>query len=182
MRIYTKTGDTGETGLAGGQRVPKTDVRIEAYGTLDELNSVLGLAQNEQLPDGLSASLQRVQNELFVLGAWLATEPSSRTPASMTLEPECTQLLETEIDSWTAELPTLKNFVLPGGTGSASTLHLARTVCRRTERRLVSLAEAGDQVSAELAYLNRLSDWLFVLARLCNLRANVPEVLWSSNS
>lgn len=188
LKIYTKTGDRGETGLFGGQRVPKDDARVEAYGDVDELNSVLGVAIATLLEEGqaeLAEGLRGVQSDLFTVGANLATpapEDGGRETSFIPgLPPERVGELEAWIDAAEDELEPLKSFVLPGGTGAASYLHLARTVCRRAERRVVSLSRQA-QVGAEwITYLNRLSDLLFTLARLANRRAGVDDVPWTPN-
>ncbi len=176
MKIYTKTGDAGETGLWGGLRVRKDAARIKAYGNVDELNAVLGMVRAGPLPDGLDPLLERIQNELFVLGSDLATPgDSARIPRIQ--EGYITQL-EREIDQFEAELEPLKNFILPGGTLGAAQLHLARTVCRRVERNIITLAGLEEINPFVLPYINRLSDWLFVLSRVANARAGVPDVIW----
>lgn len=179
MKIYTRTGDDGQTGLFGGPRVPKDAPRIEAYGTVDELNAALGVARCAALPEAIDAVVARVQNELFDLGAELATpDPESR--GLRTIGPQHASSLEAAIDEFTAGLPALREFILPGGVPAAAALHQARTVCRRAERRLVSLAaSADDAVSRDLiVYLNRLSDLLFVLARAANHAAGREDVVW----
>jgi cob(I)alamin adenosyltransferase len=179
MKIYTKTGDDGSTGLFGGGRVPKHDARVEAYGSVDELNSVLGLALCEDGDAEVSAALQAHQKELFALGAVLADGR-----ASGTAKPNEALLagMEAQIDKFTAELALLKNFILPGGTKFAALLHLARTVCRRAERNVsrvrVEQPKLAGRVMPGLIYLNRLSDWLFTAARLANKRAQVDDILW----
>lgn len=172
MKIYTRTGDQGETGLFGGPRVRKDAARIEACGTVDELNSALGLVRAESLPEDIDALLRRVQHELLAVGAELGT-PDPVTHATRTIGPEHVQALEAEIDHYEAGLQPLEGFVLPGGDRAGAALHLARAVCRRAERRLVTLtAGGGERVSsALLGYLNRLSDLLFVLARTAGARA-----------
>lgn len=178
MKIYTRTGDEGETSLFSGGRVRKDHLRVEAYGTIDELNSMLGLARAEALPEIAQQWLERVQNELFVIGADLAT-PMDSSPAWLKrLTMETIEPLENEIDELTLELPPIKNFILPGGTRAAATIHVARTVCRRAERLSVSLAAEEPVNPAIVVYLNRLSDWLFTLARWINLRAGEPETRW----
>ena len=179
MKIYTKTGDAGETGLFGGPRVAKDAPRIEAYGTVDELNSVLGLARTESLPSSIDALLRAIQNELFALGAELAT-PNPSAHGTSLIGPPQIAALEAAIDRFEADLAPLAQFILPGGIKAAAVLHLARTVCRRAERRLVSFVrEAEEPVSGELViYLNRLSDLLFVLARSANRTAGVADVPW----
>lgn len=182
MRIYTKSGDAGETGLFGGPRVPKDDARVEAYGTVDELNSQLGAARALLQDAELDALLAGVQNELFDLGADLATPlPAGPPPARLAVPrvaPEQTQALEQAIDRLEQELPPLRQFILPAGTPAAAALHVARAVCRRAERRTVALARAEEINPEAVRYLNRLSDLLFVLARLANARAGAADVLW----
>jgi cob(I)alamin adenosyltransferase len=182
-KIYTRRGDDGSTGLFGGPRVRKDDLRVAAYGDVDELNSALGLAREEILkePD-LLAFVDALQSELFTLGAELATPDAASAPKEV---PRITAAhvtrLEREIDRLTAGLPEMKNFILPGGSRAGAALHLCRTVCRRAERKVVSLAE-GSQVSTEaLSYLNRLSDLLFVMARAANLRAGGREIPWKAS-
>ena len=179
MKIYTKTGDDGQTGLFAGPRVSKDDPRIEAYGTVDELNAVLGLARCQSLPPEIDTILARLQNELFDLGAELAT-PNPKARGTDLISAAHIEALEKAIDHFDADLPPLKTFILPGGTPSAAWLHLARTVCRRGERRLVALmTQAGEQIAPlPLVYLNRLSDLLFVLARAANQTAGKPDVRW----
>ena len=188
LKIYTKTGDRGETGLFGGQRVPKDHARVEAYGDVDELNSVIGIAVAKLHEAGetvLAEALRAVQSDLFTVGANLATpapEDGGRESSFIPSLPEGrVEELEAWIDAAEGELEPLKSFVLPGGTGAAAYLHLARTVCRRAERRVVSLSHQA-QVGAEwITYLNRLSDLLFTLARLANRRAGVDDVPWMPN-
>ncbi len=189
-KIYTKGGDKGETSLVGGQRVPKDSLRIEAYGTVDELNAVLGLTlkanRDEPGPDAAKARLAtllgRVQNELFNLGSLLATLPEDLDPKQPRIEPRHTLALEHEIDSLNEHLPPLRSFTLPGGGWVSSYLHLARTVCRRAERRLVTLA-AQEPVDAEaVKYVNRLSDALYVLGRWNVRERGETEPLWTPES
>jgi cob(I)alamin adenosyltransferase len=177
MKIYTKTGDAGETGLYGGSRVRKDHPRIEAYGAVDELNSVLGLARAESLPSEVDALLARLQNGLFDVGAELATiEPEKHGVALVAAEQIAA--LEQAIDRHELTLAPLKQFILPGGTRAAACLHLARTVCRRAERRTLTLASSHDVRRELLVYLNRLSDLLFVLARVANASAGQADVPW----
>jgi len=177
MKIYTKTGDDGTTGLFGGPRVRKDHLRIEAYGTVDELNALLGTVRAHALPSDLDAALARIQNELFELGAELAT-PDVEQRGTATLSDAQIGRLEQEIDSWDAKLAPLTQFILPAGTHAAAGLHLARTVCRRAERRLIAF-ENQQPLRPELnSYLNRLSDWLFVLARVANQQVGRPDVPW----
>jgi len=178
MKIYTKTGDAGETGLFGGPRVGKDAPRIEAYGTVDELNAVIGLARCEPLPAEVDRLLARVQDELFGVGAELAT-PDPVTQQTQFITSEHIGDLERAIDHFEAQLPPLKQFILPGGTRGAAALHLARNVCRRAERCLVRL-KREEPVSAHLlGYLNRLGDLLFVVARVANAAQDVADVPWN---
>jgi cob(I)alamin adenosyltransferase len=178
-RIYTRTGDGGETHLGDMSRVRKTDPRIEAYGTVDELNAQLGLAlATGGLDDGLAAWLRRIQNDLFDVGADLAVPleagPTKQAGDRLRVRPEQTAWLEARCDEVNEHLEPLKSFLLPGGTPAGAHLHVCRTVCRRAERRVIA---CGDQVSAEtVRYLNRLSDLLFILSRAAN---GADEVLWS---
>jgi cob(I)alamin adenosyltransferase len=179
MKIYTKTGDDGSTGLLGGTRVSKSDPRIECYGTVDELNASLGLvAVAADAP--LRTRLERVQAELFSLGAHLALPEDERATAmAPPLDPQLVERLEAEIDAATAELPPLRNFILPGGSEAAARVHIARTICRRAERLAVSLGETIPVRHVAVKYLNRLSDWLFVEARYVNHRLGVADVIWT---
>jgi cob(I)alamin adenosyltransferase len=182
-RIYTRTGDAGTTRLATGESVSKADLRVEAYGAVDETNACLGLARVHTSGD-FDALLARLQNELFDLGADLATpaKPDEPEGAKLRILDSQVERLEREIDALNAELPPLASFVLPGGTPAAAALHLARTVCRRAEREAVRLVEAGEPVSGPaLRYLNRLSDLLFVAARYANDKG-ASEVFWSSGA
>ncbi len=179
MRIYTRSGDKGETGLIGGVRVRKSTLRVAAYGTLDELNAVLGLAISELGPGDHARALSRIQNILFTLGAELATAPAAAAPRSdEPLGAAETAWLEAAIDALCEHLPPLTHFVLPGGTRAGATLHLARTVCRRAERAIVALAGEETVRSEVLAYVNRLSDYIFVLARAVNSAAGTAEPKW----
>ncbi len=182
-KIYTKTGDAGETGLFGGGRVPKDDLRVEAYGTLDEANSALGLLA-VHLDDTLAPTIQAIQRTLFDIGAELAApspgRPASRVPAAVTGEQ--VESLERLIDAWETELPPLRQFILPGGSAPAAICHLARSLVRRAERRTVTLARSASINPEILKYLNRLSDCLFVLARLLNRRRAVEDVTWDGRS
>jgi cob(I)alamin adenosyltransferase len=184
-RIYTKAGDGGETRLVGGQKVFKDSPRIDAYGTVDELSSCLGLARTAlatpPVPDGaaeLSDVLKRIQNELFNLGSDLATVPADRHPKQPVIETRHVTALEREIDAWNEHLPELRSFVLPGGGWVAAYLHLARTVCRRAERLLVALRRDEPVGEMTLPYLNRLSDALFVMSRHAARIYGEPEPLW----
>jgi cob(I)alamin adenosyltransferase len=181
-RVYTRRGDTGQTSLVGGQRLPKNDLRIEAYGTVDELNSFIGLARESarQLPD-LDRILLRVQHELFNLGSILATLPEDVHPRQARVTPAESEQLEREIDRMNEGLPPLRSFVLPGGSRLNAELHICRTVCRRAERICVALASTTDVDQAIVQYLNRLSDALFVWSRWASHRLGVPEILWEPN-
>jgi cob(I)alamin adenosyltransferase len=181
MKIYTKTGDDGSTGLVGGTRVSKADPRIECYGTIDELNASIGLAA-VYAPPQLLEELRRVQSDLFTIGSHLATPAGSPHRASFPkLDESMVQRLEKAIDATTARLPALSHFILPGGSELAARLHLSRTICRRAERHVVALPEALRDL-AIVVYLNRLSDWLFVEARLANQAAGVADVIWAGES
>jgi cob(I)alamin adenosyltransferase len=179
VKIYTKTGDDGLTGLLGSRRLPKDDVRIESYGTVDELNATLGVARAFGLDPDLDRLVARLQDELFVLGSALADpDPAGRFQSA--LGAERAEFLEQTIDALEGELPPLTRFILPGGTQAAAHVHLARAVCRRAERWVVKLARhPGERVPpALIVYLNRLSDLLFVLARAVNRRGGGEETHW----
>lgn len=178
MKIYTRGGDEGKTSLFAGGRVSKNHARLHACGTVDELNSLLGVALAMGAPEALAESLRRVQNELFVLGADLATPLEASGPHVVRVSTDLTAALEDEIDTWDANLPPLQNFILPGGGLCGAMLHLARTVCRRAERWAVALQDSEEINTEVLRYLNRLSDWLFVAARWANHSANISETLW----
>ena len=173
MKIYTRTGDAGDTGLYGGKRVPKDSAVPEAVGTVDELNSVLGWVRSAGLPDEVDAVVDRVQQELFLVGGALGgSRPDGQGEK---LDDTNVAWLEQEIDRADAQLPPFKGFVVPGGTWGGSALHVARTVCRRAERRIVTLSRSVDVPGPVLRYVNRLSDLLFMLARLTNHRGGAPE-------
>ena len=184
-RIYTRRGDTGETSLVGGQRVAKDALRIECYGTVDELNSWIGMARVSSLEhsalETLSAILLRVQHELFNLGSILATLPQDVHPKQPRVTDVETARLEREIDEMNHGLPSLRSFVLPGGCRLNAELHAARTVCRRVERIAVALARTETLPDQSIEYLNRLSDALFVWSRWVNHTLGVGEVLWEPN-
>ena len=181
-RIYTKQGDKGETALVGGQRVPKDSLRIECYGTVDELNSFAGRAAvlAQDLPR-LHAMLIRVQHELFNLGSILATLPEDVHPKQPTVTSVEVEQLEREMDSMNADLSNLRSFVLPGGTLLCAELHVCRTVCRRAERLLVTLSHRESVPAEAIMYLNRLSDAFFVWSRWANFSVGVDEMLWQPN-
>jgi cob(I)alamin adenosyltransferase len=181
MKIYTRTGDKGSTGLFGGGRVPKHNDRIEAYGTVDETNAFIGIVRSQiggrELLAVLDNQLDAIQNHLFTLGADLATPSESRARTARVAESHVSWL-ETCIDEFEADLPPLRHFVLPGGDPVAASLHGARTVCRRAERRVSRLFDLEDVSDETLVYLNRLSDYLFVASRWANMRAGVAEHIW----
>jgi cob(I)alamin adenosyltransferase len=179
VKIYTRTGDSGETSLFDRTRVSKADARVDAYGEVDEVNACLGTVLAAGVDDDIAGLLTAIQRDLFAVGARLA-DPSSRIASRVTkaaVTDEDIQRLEDAIDRLEAGLPPLRKFILPGGSGAGSQLHLARTVCRRAERRVVGLG-AGAVESPVIVYLNRLSDLLFVMARSVNQRAGVPEIEW----
>jgi len=182
MKIYTKTGDTGETGLFRGARVPKHDPRVDAYGNVDECNAMLGVAlcyiQNQEIQEILSL----IQNDLFEIGADLATPPQDQDDTRWRIDQAMTTNLEHSIDRFEQQLPPLTNFILPGGSIAGAFLHYARTVCRRAERSVTKLAEQ-QQINPEvIRYLNRLSDLLFVLARAENHHSGSPETIWKKRN
>jgi len=181
MRIYTRTGDDGDTGLFGGGRVTKDDPRVEAYGDVDELNASLGFARAVELMPRIDDVLLPIQRDLFALGALLATPDLDRMHeqlAKARIDDERIAELERAIDAGEAELEPLRSFILPGGTPKSAALHVARTVCRRAERRVVTLQRTVTLPTTVGIYLNRLSDLLFVLARVANRRAGAAEVTW----
>jgi cob(I)alamin adenosyltransferase len=180
MKIYTRTGDEGRTGLFGGARVGKNDVRVDAYGTVDETNAALGLVRAADLPAELQGELLRLQEDLFVVGAELACDPNKTDKLNLPLiGQQRIEELEQWIDSLEAQLPPLAHFILPGGSPAAAALHLARTVCRRAERRVLDVSPVRAEV---LIYLNRLSDLLFVLARHANQLAQVDDFPWKGRT
>ena len=181
MKIYTKTGDGGETSLFGGGRVPKHDPRVAAYGDVDELNSAIGLALAMEPHDLEGGLLEQIPRDLFEIGGQLATRAPDRVATALAkaqLDERRIEAMEAAIDRGDAVLPPLSAFVLPGGTLKAATLHVARTVCRRAERSVVALRDREPVPPIVLVYLNRLSDLLFTLARLANQRAGVPDRTW----
>ena len=181
LKIYTRTGDAGDTGLFGGGRVAKDDPRVEAYGDVDELNAAIGLARAIELMPHIDEVLVPIQRDLFAIGSLLATPDREKMRAQLDKarvdEDRITQL-ERAIDAGEAELEPLRAFIIPGGTPKAAALHVARTVCRRAERRVVSLSHGVEIPALVVIYLNRLSDLLFVLARVANRRAGAGEVTW----
>lgn len=179
MKIYTKTGDLGETGLFGGQRVKKNNARIQAYGTIDEMNAFIGLLRDHMNDQDIRDVLFGIQNRLFSLGAYLATPPKEGGAAIIPdVLKEDIDVLEHEMDRMDATLEPLRNFILPGGHPQVSYAHIARTICRRAERELVALHQHIDVHPIAIQYLNRLSDYFFVLARYLAKSLNVEEVNW----
>lgn len=178
MKIYTKKGDHGITSLYGGHKTEKSDVRIHAYGTVDELNSVIGMVLSYSISDKAKKMLSTIQDDLFVVGADLATIDPKKAKIDQVNDSQVTQL-EEWIDELEEELSPLKSFILPGGTGAGSSLHFARTVCRRAERITVELSQHDSINPKNIIYLNRLSDFLFVLARYENREAGVEETPWN---
>jgi cob(I)alamin adenosyltransferase len=171
-KIYTRTGDKGETGLGDGSRVEKDHIRVEAFGTVDELNSIIGMILAHTIPDPVQACLNKVQHHLFDLGGELCI------PGHNAIDETYISFLEETLDSFNEELPNLKEFILPSGGHATSACHLARTVCRRAERRVVSLSREENLSEFSISYLNRLSDLLFVIARVLARHENGSEVLW----
>ncbi len=181
MKIYTKTGDTGDTALFGGGRVPKDHLRVEAYGDVDELNAVLGMARSVEVMPRIDEVLVPIQRDLFAIGALLATpdrEKMAQHLEKARVDDIRIEELERSIDDADRELAPLRSFIIPGGTPKASALHVARTVCRRAERHVVRLQHEEELPTVVIVYLNRLSDLLFTLARLANHRAGTGEVTW----
>lgn len=178
MKIYTKTGDKGQTSLIGGVRVPKYHLRIESYGTIDELNSYLGLIGDQDISVHDKAVLKEVQNRLFVIGSVLASDPEKSRMKIPDLRPQDISFLEEEMDVMESSLPVLRHFILPGGMTEASYCHIARCVCRRAERLVVHLSSESDVDDLVLIYLNRLSDYLFLLARKICAGKGIEENKW----
>lgn len=178
-QVYTKTGDLGVTSLIGGARVPKTHARLEAYGTVDELNAQLGVLMTYLTDASDRDFLGQVQNHLFAVGSYLATDQEkTRLRAASVITPRQVEAMEQEIDRLDESLPPLSAFVLPGGCRGAAVCHVCRTVCRRTERRILALAEQVEVAFELLSYINRLSDYLFVLSRKLNREAKKEEIFW----
>lgn len=178
MKIYTKQGDEGKTSLLGGERVWKDNQRIQAYGTVDELNAILGIVVTELKSEELKEELRSIQSELFTIGADLAT-PNNKSVKIVRVDNNFTKRIEVLIDKYDEKLPELKNFILPGGSKASAYLHLARTVCRRAEREVVSLIKEVE-INPEIeVYLNRLSDLLFVLARYENYISGIEDIKWN---
>jgi cob(I)alamin adenosyltransferase len=188
MKIYTKTGDNGTTGLVGGTRIPKHDLRIDCYGTVDELNSYLGLIRDQTISDDSKTTLIKIQNQLFIIGSLLATDPekikdeSKRKRLGITLlKSEAIEFLETEIDTMNSVLPPMTHFILPGGHQTVSFCHIARCICRRAERNISKLNTEQPTQPEILIYLNRLSDFIFVLARKLSKELHAEEIKWIPN-
>jgi cob(I)alamin adenosyltransferase len=179
MKIYTRKGDDGTTSLLGGTRVAKHDLRIEAYGTVDELNSFLGLLGDQAGIEAFLPLIRRVQDRLFVIGSGLANDPETSRYQPPQLAEEDIAALEASMDEMDAQLPELRNFVLPGGHPANSLAHVCRTVCRRAERRTTELALNQPVDALVIRYLNRLSDWFFVLARYASFRTGTDEIRWN---
>ncbi|GAB4327026.1 MAG: cob(I)yrinic acid a,c-diamide adenosyltransferase [Flammeovirgaceae bacterium] len=180
MKIYTKTGDKGETSLFGGKRVKKSHPRIEAYGTVDELNSLIGLLRDQEVNHKRKDLLKEIQDRLFTIGATLASDPDKNNLKVPDLQTNDVEILEKEMDRMDEKLTPLRNFILPGGHTSISFAHLARTVCRRAERNCIRLSEDEFVPEIVIQYLNRLSDYLFVLARMMAKELGVEEITWNS--
>ena len=188
MKIYTKTGDNGTTGLVGGTRIPKHDLRIDCYGTVDELNSYLGLIRDQTISDDSQTTLIKIQNQLFIIGSLLATDSdklkdeSKRKRLGITLlKSEAIEFLETEIDTMNSVLPPMTHFILPGGHQTVSFCHIARCICRRAERNISKLNADQPTQPEVLIYLNRLSDFIFVLARKLSKELEAEEIKWIPN-
>jgi len=178
MKIYTKTGDTGQTSLIGGTRVPKHHIRIESYGTVDELNSYIGLIRDQKISESHKFILAEIQDRLFTIGSSLASDPEKSKMKIPDLHNEDIMLLENEIDRMTGLLPEMRSFILPGGHTTVSYCHIARCVCRRAERNIIHLSESEFVDELVMQYLNRLSDYLFVLSRMIAQENNAQEIAW----
>jgi len=180
FRIYTKTGDTGETGLFGGSRVLKSHARVDAYGTVDELNAFIGLLHDSLDDEPVRELLRQIQHRLFSIGATLASDPAGEYAVPTDIRDTDISLLENSMDAMDEHLPELKNFILPGGYPTVSLCHVCRTVCRRAERLVVALHEHDPVEPAVIQYLNRLSDYFFILARYLGHRAGAAEIIWKA--
>lgn len=178
MKIYTKKGDKGMTQLLGGRAIKKSNIKIECYGTVDELNAFIGNIYDQQISTHQKATLLKVQNQLFNLGSCIARETNSNDSSLPNITQDDVIILEKEIDNMDASLPTLKNFILPSGMPTVSKCHIARTVCRRAERNLVALSKEESINPLHIQYLNRLSDYLFVLARFILQENNISSIKW----
>jgi cob(I)alamin adenosyltransferase len=182
FRIYTRTGDEGETSLFGGKRLPKDHLRIESYGTLDELNAQIGLLRDQLQDPELREELHEIQNRLFSMGSYLAMDPDKKSDPIEMIRKADVEALEQAMDRMDEDLEPLRNFILPGGHVTVSQAHIARCVCRRAERLVVALSREESVEGIILQYLNRLSDFFFILARYLGHRLGVEEVIWSSRS
>ncbi len=180
FKIYTKTGDKGQTSLIGGTRVPKHHIRIEAYGTVDELNSYIGLIRDQKIEEHVLKTLLEIQDRLFTIGSSLASDPEKSKMKIPDLKEEDVTLLENEIDKMNETLPEMRSFVLPGGHTTVSYCHIARCVCRRAERLTIHLSENSFVADLVIKYLNRLSDYLFVLSRKLTMDLNAKEIPWKA--
>ncbi len=179
FKIYTKTGDDGTTGLVGGSRVKKNDIRLEAYGTVDELNAAIGVLRSYSLPAGVFEVLIQIQNKLFNIGSRLASdEKGDEFTSSLSIKKKDINLLEVSIDKYESSLPELTHFILPGGEITSAQCHVARTICRRAERIILEFAEQSPVQSEIIQYINRLSDYFFVLARKLAMENNSNEISW----
>lgn len=178
MKIYTKTGDNGETSLVGGKRIAKDHIKIDAYGTVDELNAWIGVLHDKVEEEKVKHQLNRVQNQLFVLGSHLASEPGKKSSFIPEIDKTLIKDLETWMDEMSAQCPELKNFILPSGSELISFCHVARAVCRRAERVIIALARVENVENDIIIIFNRLSDYLFVLARFMSVLQNVKEIIW----
>jgi cob(I)alamin adenosyltransferase len=182
IKIYTKTGDDGTTGLIGGSRVKKYDLRLEAYGTVDELNATIGVLRSAKLPADVVEVLSKIQNKLFNIGSLLASDEKGEAfTASLAITESDIQIVEKAIDSYQNQLPELTNFIIPGGDFSSAQCHVARTVCRRAERRILEFAEHSKVQPEIVIYVNRLSDFFFVLSRKLAFDNNIEEVSWKKD-
>jgi cob(I)alamin adenosyltransferase len=180
MKIYTKTGDKGQTSLIGGTRVPKHHIRIESYGTVDELNSWIGLINDQEVAQECKSTLSEIQDRLFTIGSSLASDPEKSKMKIPDLHQSDIELLEKQIDKMNEVLPEMRNFILPGGHTTISYCHIARCVCRRAERNVIHLHETEYVNDLVIVYLNRLSDYLFVLARYIAHQLKVNEIAWKA--
>ena len=180
MKIYTKTGDNGNTSLFGGERVHKNNLRISAYGTIDELNAIIGVAISNEINNEIKIELEKIQNMLFVIGSELATPENIKSDLIKKITESDSEILEKLIDKFDEKLPLLKSFILPGGSKGSANLHYARTICRRAERILVELDLKENVNHNLLVYLNRLSDLLFIFARYENFITSTPEIEWKT--
>jgi len=182
IKIYTKTGDDGTTGLIGGSRVKKYDSRLEAYGTVDELNAAIGVLRSAELPENVVEILNKIQNKLFNIGSLLASDEKGEAfTANLAINSENIKDLENAIDEYQSQLPVLTHFIIPGGGFAAAQCHVARTVCRRAERRILEFAEHSKVSTEIIIYINRLSDFFFVLSRKLAFDSNIEEVSWKKD-